>query len=181
MFRRIAFLSALVAAVTVPAYADTIGSLVIASAGATINGTDLSNSTEFVPLLPLTGTATGDLAVIPLGTAITGGTLSASGFSMTFGAFGTFTATDGQVISLTPNFADIYLLGTFTGDGVLAGNNGPASIRISLTQSGASVSFGGTMEAPPAAIPEPSTFALIGSCLVGFAVWRRKCGSKPQQ
>jgi hypothetical protein len=161
------------------ASADTIGSLVIGTTGATIDGTNLADSNVFTPTAIFTGTGLGDFAGIPLLTGITGGVLDLNdlgGYTVTFGAYGTFTAqlTGSSVVSQTSDFLDVFLLGNYTGDGVNITSSGPASLRISMTQSGQSVSYSGTLEAPPAAVPEPSTYALIGGSLAGLALLRRR-------
>jgi len=159
------------------ASADTIGSLVIGTTGATLDGTNLADSNVFTPTLIFTGTGLGDFAGVPLLTPITGGVIDLTGgtpFVLTFGAYGTFTATSGNVVSQTSDFLDVFILGNYVGDGVNIASSGPASVRISLTQSGNSVSYSGTLEAPPAAIPEPSTYALIGGSLAGLAFLRRR-------
>jgi hypothetical protein len=159
------------------ASADTIGSLVIGTAGATIDGTNLADSDVFTPTLIFTGAGLGDFVGVPLLTPITGGVIDLTGntpFTLTFGAYGSFAGTSGTVVSQTSDFLDVFILGTYTGDGVNITSSGPASVRISLTQSGQSVSYSGTLEAPPAAVPEPSTYALIGGSLAGLAFLRRR-------
>ncbi|MCP4376018.1 MAG: PEP-CTERM sorting domain-containing protein [bacterium] len=154
------------------------GSINVGGYWATQNAADLATSTIFTPYAPTAGTlymANGldHFSTVPDLTIATAGALdttdgTAWGFTSTEGDW---TTTTFSIVSSTTNYLELLLTGTFTpnGTGTLAGyaaNGG--DMRISLTQSGTSVSWGGTMNMTP----EPMTMSLLG--LGSLALIRRR-------
>jgi hypothetical protein len=180
--RRFVMLAAALMAFSALAGATPIvGSLVLSSAGALMNGTDLSNSTILTPVGLVTGLSSGDYSVVPVSTPGTDGvidTTALSVFNVVFAGYGSFAATSGVLVSQSANFLDVFYLGDFTpSGGPLSGFDvSPTSVRISLNFTGNSTSYGGTLASPPEdnPVPEPGTYALIGAGLLGLFTLRRK-------
>jgi hypothetical protein len=157
------------------------------SAGSNLGNTTTLNFTAAGPdtVTVNFGGALGDFAVagVPNFTVYTSNTLNLAnlaGFTLTNGTYGTFTSVlssgpyTSQVVSQTAQFADIFLVGTYTG---LPGFEPTVtSLRISLNQSAGSVSAAITLNSPPVpptVVPEPSTIASLGVALLGLAGLRR--------
>ncbi len=93
-------------------------------------------------------------------------------FSFTNAGFGSFTSSSITESTSGPGFENFDIQGQFT-QGTFSSANGPASFAVSFTQTPAGVSGAisdsGTM-ALSSAVPEPSTFALLGLGGIGLAV-----------
>ena len=133
------------------------------------------------------GTGHGDLSGLSSFVLATGSTSlnpdAPSGFTLTFGTFGTFTESSISLIAEsttgTSSNAALYLLGTFTpGASLSTFTPGPASLDLGFTETAGSLSGSGTLASPPAltATPEPSSLVLLGSGLASAAglVFRRR-------
>jgi hypothetical protein len=173
--------------------ATIVGTLPVTTfgTGLTPGNADLSTATQIHwTSMAATNTGTGDLSVITSGTSFNPagvldlGSLTSFSYHFLSGStdYGTFTAGAGSfIVSQSPSFLDIYLLGTFAPAGGLPGfDAGPASLRLSFTYANVggqvSVSGSGTLSSPPAAppggIPEPASLALVGIGLVSVTAFR---------
>jgi hypothetical protein len=88
-----------------------------------------------------------------------------------------FDLTSGTWSSSGPGNLSFQGLGTFSATGPTSYVPGPAEISLSFTQSspGSTVGVGGSFDVPPPIIPEPSSFVLLGTGLLGaaFLLYRR--------
>jgi hypothetical protein len=182
-------LGAILIAASVSQATPIAGSIPLNPGGLTQNGPDLSASTIIsATTLTTASVGTGDYAFIPLGTSFGLATLNytsnatLSMFAFSNPVFGTFAAaSDPQdaVLQKTPNFLDVFIVGIFT-PGNAAGWAGKdpslTGLRISVNQSGTSISAAITLNSPPIppSVPEPSTMALTGSSLVGVGLILRR-------
>ena len=102
-------------------------------------------------------------------------------FQLTNPTYGKFVPTAASILSRSANFLGIFFLGDFTPESDLAGFElSPTSLRISLNQSGLSISEAITLNSPPIRItvPEPGTLFLFllmtgGFGLLGFGLRRK--------
>jgi hypothetical protein len=99
-----------------------------------------------------------------------------AGFTFTNSAYGTFTSTGGIIFTQTDQFLNVYLIGTFKP--TQAGfDETPASVQITYTKTGSTITGGLTLSVPPAPIvPEPTSIAMagIGLATLGLARTFRK-------
>jgi hypothetical protein len=169
------------------ASADVIdGSVQVVGFGADLfGGSDLSNVTIIRPRVllqnqVLSGLGQGDM-VFPVTTGIGGfidltDASSIDSFVIDFGGFGKFTADTGQIVSRSPSELKMFYTGAYTGLGTFAPS--PMTFRVSVgfsavaNSTDSSSSYNGVLASP--AVPEPSTYAMIGLALSGLAVFRRR-------
>lgn len=192
MKKLIALLFAMVLSSNIAYAVPLDGSVAFMASGVNINGINLLDSTQFTPtwFIPpynmMFGSGAGDLA----GFAGTGITVTSPGYLDISGNnylnfkwssdIGSWTTTSMNILVHTANNLDIYLLGDFSPAGTLLSGHdlhNLASMHISMTMTGGSVSWSGTLAAPPEHVPEPATIALVGAGLVGIGLSRRRSRS----
>jgi hypothetical protein len=159
------------------------GSASIGAASATLTGgANLLSATSVSSNLEFIGAGLLDYAAIAAFTPITDTTLdlnNISAYTWT-SPVGTWTTSAYTIITRTTHNLDLFLTGVFTPAGVLSGYGAsPASERLSLNQSGDSISWAGTLNSPPldnpgAPVPEPGTMMLLGSGLFGLVVYGKR-------
>jgi hypothetical protein len=102
----------------------------------------------------------------------------AAGFSLNSGTYGTFQAASALIVQQSANFLDIYFEGLFTPNNAALPGLDPsnASLRMSVNQSGASLSAAMTLTSPPVGVPEPATVSVVagGLAMLGLAAYRRR-------
>lgn len=161
---------------TVGSAATINGSLSLNPSNLQQNGADLSVSTmltaDFVATL---AAGIGDYSIVPAFTTFANSNLdltNLASFTFTNGTYGTFTSSGGVILQQNTNFLDVFLLGTYSG---LPGFDPTgSSLRISVNQSGASLSGAITLNSPALQLPEPTTMTMLGSSLIGLAMLGRK-------
>lgn len=157
------------------------GSLPLAGIGVMQDGANLSLSTTVIDAFAVTtGAGAGDYAAIPFFTTFTTTPLALATpttFSFSNAVYGSFMATSDVVLTHTASNYDVELFGTYTpGPGLSGFVATPGEVRVSINQSGASLSQAITLSTP-AAVPEPGRVALLagmGLSGVGFLARRRK-------
>jgi hypothetical protein len=150
------------------------------------NGADLATSTLISMADTVTnGAGFGDYLPIPPGTSFGAVTLDlnplpvspedslVTNFALS-SAFGDFAPASALIIQRTANFLDLYFEGIFTPNAALLPGLDPTitSVRISVNQSGLSLSSSMTLTTPP--VPEPATTALVGTGLIALGLLSRR-------
>jgi hypothetical protein len=159
------------------------GSLPLVGFGVTLTpgSADLSDATDVLATETLVST-TGllDYSTIPVSTNFGATDLNLANlgtFTFDNALYGSWTTTSvGSFIAdQSAGFLDVYLLGTFTPSGDLSSFSATlASLRISVVDSGGSISESLSLDSPPASTPEPVTTVLVGSALLALGLLRRK-------
>ena len=167
--------------------APIVGSLGLNPVSPGQNGANLGVSTIITAANLITlGIGAGDYGPPPAGGLVpVGSTFTVSNLDLTnLGAFsfnnaslGGFTGSSGVIVQQLPNFLDVFILGTYSG---LPGfDPTSSSLRISLNQSGSTISGAITLNSPALSspAPEPATLGALGSALIGLGLLgRRKFG-----
>jgi hypothetical protein len=160
------------------------------------DGANLSVSTTITASWGLTTSTVSDTSndyhVVPGGTFFTdNGTIETpvvlnladlAAFTFTNPDYGTWhtAGTGSYIVSRSASFLNVYLVGTFTpaASGPLSGYEATnSSLRISINQSGTSLSAAITLNSPaeePPRVPEPVTTLLLGSGLLALGLVRRR-------
>jgi hypothetical protein len=144
-------------------------------------GSTVSNATSFIDVaLATNAPATGDFhTYVPNNTDVGSGVTvpvanGASSFTFGDSAFGMFTATSETIVFQGSGFANLTFTGTFTPGSDFTGGQtaAPAIFGIQFSQNGGSIVDSGTITT--AAVPEPSSMALLGIGITGFLAFRRR-------
>jgi|GEM_PF-1299258 len=180
-FRKIvtALSMGIVLAISSPSYAvPIVGSLPLIEFEAAQNDANLAVSTLFTATDTFTsGAGTGDYAPIPVTTSFGGVSVDLNdlvgSFSISNATYGSFAPTSASIVSQSENFLNIFFLGNYTpGPGLNpALETSPTSLRLTLNQSGTSISGALTLNSPPettTVVPEPGTISLLGIGLLGL-------------
>jgi hypothetical protein len=169
------------------ARADMIeGSLSLAGVGVTQNGANLGVSTKIsADDNIVVSQGIGDYVWIPSGFPLTIFESTAidlqhpetgfGGYTLSNTLWGDFTASSGEIVKRTTSYLDILMTGVFDpgpGMQIHSFSDTPSTLRISINQSGSSLSEAITLESP--AVPEPSSWILGGTGLLGLLFLGRR-------
>jgi hypothetical protein len=161
------------------------GSTSIGAASATlVGGSNLLTATSITPNSEFLSTGLGDYAAVVPFTFFSNLGLDLADISAyTWTSVdGTWTTSAYTILTQTANNLDLFLIGTFTPAGVLAGfDPSGASEHLSLNQTGASVAWGATLNSPAVMpVPEPGTMLLVGAGLFCLAVLSKRSKNQDQ-
>jgi hypothetical protein len=167
-----------------------VGSLPLAGNSVTQDGTTLATSTEVTAAFAGTsGPGVGDYAPIPSSPATDYFTLplllatpESNNPVISNPLWGAFTASTFTIVTHTATNYDVELFGVYTPGPSLIAADGPrvatdGELRVSINQSGTSLSEAITLSTPPADVPEPGSVAMLASVGImgaSFLVRRRK-------
>ena len=160
------------------------GSLPLSGFGATQDGANLSLSTTITDAFSLTnGVGAGDYLPIPLGTNFTTTPMTLANpvnFTISNPVYGSFAPTSFNIVTSSASNYDVELFGNYNpGPGLVGFTTTSGELRISINQSGSSLSEAITLSTPAANanVPEPGSVAMLiagGLTGTGFLVRRRK-------
>jgi len=164
------------------------GSLPLAGAVVTQDGSNLSTSTTVTATAAVTtGPGAGDYSPIPFLTVYSTVPLVlaspvTNNPTISNASWGSFTSSTFTILTHTATFYDVELFGVYTPGPALIAADGPrvatpGELRISINQSGTSLSEAITLSTPPANVPEPGSVAMMagmGLTGAGFLVRRRR-------
>jgi len=154
--------------------AEVTGQLALGSLGTiTSTGSDLASPTAVITIPAVQATQTGliNFSGITLGTVIdtdgaaidVGDAANGFGFNLSGAAFGNFVADTGAIVTQTADFLNLYVEGKLTPGSGVVGDEGRASLNVTLTFINGVYGFAAVLNAPPTpVVPEPSSVALAG-------------------
>ncbi|MBT3200494.1 MAG: PEP-CTERM sorting domain-containing protein [Phycisphaerales bacterium] len=162
------------------------GSINLNTYWATINGPDLTTSTQFTAFAPAPDTlflagGLGDFAPVAYAPANTTPLDTTAPLTWTFNAPGVGIWTTFSLVTIDPTpsdgFIEFFLTGAFTPDPNGSLNNFAPSngeMRLSLTKTGPSVSMSGTLMTDGTDVPEPATMSMLAIGALAMLKRRRR-------